>query len=175
LKNLVRRCWLFIVCVIDLINQSIFHSQACIQWCFREIKWVLFSVEGMCRHSGNCCKFIHISYNAKPIKSLTSFKSIVKKNSIMSRFKPNLLGKTIQYFDCSCLTKDNLCSHYDTKPQFCSQYPYSILYSDATLHHDCGYFLTQRFGLPFFSSSVLKKTVIIFKYNNGFTDYQVSI
>tara|TARA_Y100000748_G_scaffold303866_1_gene310580 strand:- start:2632 stop:3153 length:522 start_codon:yes stop_codon:yes gene_type:complete len=166
LKNLVRYCWLLVVCCIDVINTIFLLNQACTKWCSREVKWLLFFVEGSCKSTGNCCESIHISYDYKPIHSLSFFQSILKKDVTMARFSPVFSGHTIRHFDCRCLTEDRRCSDYDSRPVFCQQYPYSVLYSDAVLHQNCGYVIKKRFDLPFFSSVSLKNDMIIFQFNN---------
>ncbi len=153
--------------MIDFFNQYFFLSKKCFDWCFREVKWLLFSIEGACQHSGHCCRSITICYDGSYVTSLSRFNDLCRKDSLLSRFSPVSNNDTIEYFDCRCLTDNNICSEYESRPLFCVQYPDNIMLSDAVLHRGCGYFITQRFSLPFFSSDYLKYYISIFKFNNS--------
>ncbi|MBI59782.1 hypothetical protein CL657_01025 [bacterium] len=166
MKIVVKYLWLYIVCIVDLCNSFTVSSSRFSQWIFREVKWILFVIDGACKHSGNCCKSIQISYDFFPIKTINRFNAICNHDSNMTRFIPNVKNDAIDFFDCRCLTSDNYCSSYQSRPKFCVQYPRNILFSDAQLYEGCGYYLKQVIYLPFFSSSSLKKKIMCFKFNN---------
>ena len=134
-------------------------------WCIRELKWLIFHIDGKCKNQGYCCEFIQIRFNNKPIDSMDMFNVICNQNKKMTRFQPIITNKKINYFNCNCLTDNRLCSDYETRPQFCVDYPYSILLSDARLHKDCGYSVIQKYKLPFYTSNHIQRSIAIFKYN----------
>ena len=54
------------------------------------IKLELFYVDGQCQHSGNCCNDLMIVKHRKAIDTQSKFETLVKKDSIYSRFIPHV-------------------------------------------------------------------------------------
>ena len=55
------------------------------------------------------------------------------------RFKPKVKNSQINAYDCSCLTSDNKCSDYQSRPSLCVNYPHSYFYEHGHIHSSCGY------------------------------------
>ena len=162
LKRLFEKLYLYSLCGIDYVNERIFLLNGLKKWCHDAVRCHLFVLSGKCRHSGNCCHHIHVKYDKQWISTESDLNYLVQKNNIFSRFIPVYVGKKITYFNCSCLTQDNLCSAYRTRPYFCRQYPMSVLVADDYLHPGCGFYFFKKFSLPFFSTQALKQHIWVF-------------
>ena len=161
-----KRIYLCIICLVDVLNQHTCSLSKLKEWCRVEARLLMFKLSGRCRHSGQCCHHIQIKHKHKIISSLYFFNALKKQNKVFSRFLPVVSDNNIDYFNCKSLTSDNLCSDYSTRPNFCRNYPLSVLFSNDKLHPGCGFYFSKQFSLPTFSTSDLKKQMWMFEFNN---------
>ena len=167
-KTIVKKLLIYSLVIIDLINQRTFDSSCIYNFCFKELKLLIFKISGHCVNSGFCCQKIQIKYEGAWISSLTLYDKIIKKNSIMKRFVPDVIeDKKIYNFSCTSFNSSNLCDNYDTRPNFCKSYPFSVLFSNDKIKAGCGYYLEESIILPKFSSKKLKRDFMLLKYNHN--------
>ena len=159
--------FILVLLLLDCLNQKLFHFKLLDRFVFSEMKSLLFKVQGSCRHSGKCCQFLQIKYDGTWIDQEDKFNRIVKKDKSMSRFIPKLKKGLIDYFTCTCLTTNNLCSKYESRPKFCRTYPFSVLVTDGVIHPGCGFYITEKQSLPSFASAELKQKIWAFKFNQN--------
>lgn len=125
------------------------------------IKCELFYIGGACQHSGNCCQQLMLIRNGQLLHTLDLFKAHLKESEHYERFSPTLAedGQTIQYFSCSCLTPDRLCSDYENRPQICHHYPVSVFVQEDHLLEGCGYKVFKKSPFPSLHNSRLHDRV----------------
>ena len=128
-NKLVKKFLIYGLSFLDLINSLTINNRYIYEFCLSELKYQLFEIKGECIHSAFCCNNIQIKYKGNWIKTQSQFTDIVKNDSVMSRFKPNLTStKKIVSFSCDSLLDSNLCNHYESRPVFCRVYPFSIFF-----------------------------------------------
>ncbi|MFT5171015.1 MAG: Fe-S-cluster containining protein [Candidatus Marinamargulisbacteria bacterium] len=104
----------------------------------------LFYVGGACRHSGNCCRNLMLVKRGTDLDELAAFKRLSASDSSYLRFEPKTDGKKIKSFSCRCLSADNLCAEYDSRPTFCRNYPMSSFLELGSINDGCGYQVLQK-------------------------------
>jgi Fe-S-cluster containining protein len=97
------------------------------------------------------------------------FASAKKKNPVYERFVPTSARsdgprrekseEKISYYSCKCLTKDNWCSHYDTRPSFCKNYPLSSFIQEEKVLKGCGFRIQRKNYRPKIRNKALKSLV----------------
>lgn len=132
------------------------------------IKSKLFYIDGHCLNSGYCCQNIELKLKGKKIDTYYLFSELLENNKRFESFTPNLNpeSKKIVSFNCKCLTSDNLCNAYETRPYVCRSYPYSVFNSEDYIREGCGYYIKMKKKLPKFSCNRLKQKVQCVKFNN---------
>ena len=97
-----------------------------------------------CKHSGQCCQSIMLYDNKKPLDSLVDWQYFLKQNPNYYSFEPNHIAGKISSFDCSCLTQNNRCSRYSSRPSICQKYPTSFFYEHGFIYDSCGYYVEKN-------------------------------
>ena len=164
----------YFVCILDVIASSCSFYDRVSDRIYLWARVAMFDLRGRCRHSGKCCRGIQIKYNGKWLNSQQKFEEAVLQNVVLTRFHPQFKENEIDSFNCSCLNKKNLCSSYSTRPNFCREYPQRVIDTGDTLYQGCGYTLYQRYTLPKWVSSSLKRHIWVFSYNNFITKMPLS-
>ena len=129
--------------LITTINKLICRSNWVEEFTLNLVKDALFTINGECKKSGNCCKSIMLYDNQKPIDTLKQWVHFLKKNPKYQSFTPHPNENKIISFNCTSLTSNNTCSQYDSRPTICRQYPTSFFFQHGFIHDSCGYFITQ--------------------------------
>ena len=124
----------------------------------------MFELKGACKHSGNCCRSVVIYDNQQPILSLQHWNKFLKSNGAYDRFKPVIDSNNISYFNCNCLTNNNLCSDYSNRPKMCQNYPTNFFLQTGFLYDTCGYSMKLKEQLSTFLWNKKVK-----QYISGFT------
>jgi Fe-S-cluster containining protein len=168
LKRLVKKAFIYSLTFIDLINFCTVNNLRLYNFCLIELKCLLFEIKGHCISSAFCCNNIQIKYKGNWLRSLTQFENVIKKDSVMTRFQPNLTQyNKINSFSCNSLSEKKLCNDYESRPKFCRVYPFSVLFSKDTIKSGCGFFLVEKDRLPSFSSKKIKQEFYVLKYNHN--------
>ncbi len=140
------------------LNDQFLKNRRLQKWLWDLIKCELFYVAGKCKHSGNCCKTLMIYKEGQALNTPSQFQKAVQKNPIYQRFLPVLSSrKKIDHYQCSCLTKDNHCSKYETRPSFCRNYPLSNFLNEDRILPGCGFFIARKDFRPRVCNLTLKK------------------
>lgn len=167
LKNVVSHFLVYILCLIDWVNERYFSNkqlQACL---VSEVRQLLFQVKGYCQHSGHCCHHIAIKVKGRWLTQRQDFNAVVKKNPIFSRFIPIFRQgsqQAIHAYNCSA-RQHNRCIDYHTRPDFCRRYPYNVIVKGDAIHEGCGFYVSQVRSLPRFATQALKKKTWLFLFN----------
>lgn len=97
---------------------------------------------GACNQCGKCCTRIYLVYGQQTINSLALFEEVKAQNPEYQYFKPLMAESDEEglLFQCVHLQSDNRCGIYDSRPQFCRQYPSEhAMLMGAKLAEGCGY------------------------------------
>jgi uncharacterized protein len=123
------------------VNDKTMRHRSFSKFCWDLLKCELFYVDGGCQNSGYCCNHLKIKYDQKHIYTESQFKSMSLEHPVLKRFIPlkNKDSETISFFNCSSLNNDNTCDDYDTRPNFCRNYPYNIFIQYDYIRKGCGY------------------------------------
>lgn len=134
--------WTFLFSVNDLTLKHRGFSK----FCWDVIKCELFYVGGGCKHSGYCCTHLKIKFNNVVIQNDVQFHEMASSHSVLKRFIPVFFQdqKKINYFTCSSLGSNNFCNDYETRPNFCRNYPYNIFLEYDYIRQGCGYFVRLK-------------------------------
>ena len=122
----------------------IFRSNWIEEFTLNLVKDAIFTINGQCKKSGNCCKSIMLYDNEKPIDTMKQWVHFLDKNPSYHSFIPNKNKMNITSFNCNCLTSQHTCSQYESRPSICRQYPTSFFFQHGFIHDSCGYFITQN-------------------------------
>lgn len=110
-------------------------------------EWVLgpreiVRVEGACKMSGNCCRNLLLVDRGRPIASLRRFRRLAAREAEFEMFIPRE-GRSkdgLLRFSCRNLGDDGSCQIYQTRPDFCREYPTRAMYEvGGDLLPGCGY------------------------------------
>ena len=135
--------------VLYKINQILIKSERLGDWIWQNIKLELYYIAGACQKSGNCCEYIQLFYKERNISEIKDFNRIFKEKSYKC-FIPRCKDGHIDYFRCTNLQHDRLCSDYDNRPVLCQSYPLGNLFSEQPLNYNCGYQFRQKENIPRF-------------------------
>ncbi|MBL6722522.1 MAG: YkgJ family cysteine cluster protein [Candidatus Margulisbacteria bacterium] len=135
---------LFLLQFIYKLNQITLRSTRLREWAFGFLKHSLFRIGGACRHSGNCCKTIMLYDNNVAIDSTKAWVKFLKIKPSYECFMPTVINSKISSFNCSCLTDQNTCSRYATRPTICRQYPESFFFQHGHIHDHCGFIILKN-------------------------------
>ncbi len=131
------------------INEWFLGSQKIRSWIWEYLKMDLFYIGGACQSSGACCKNLMIFNQDVPLVTQKLFEAFVQKKPEYGRFQPTFRkDKTIQHYNCPCLTKGNRCNDYQNRPRMCHNYPSSSFLNETALHQGCGYKIQKRIPFP---------------------------
>ena len=108
------------------------------------LKVQLFYVAGQCQNSGHCCRALRIYDKGRPLLRVKDFDKKRRIDSRFSRFF--ILGKDALSlrFSCRALSEDNFCLEYETRPDICKNYPYSMFFHSEYISPNCAYFLKRK-------------------------------
>ena len=136
--------YLFFLQLIYLFCKRVFPFSNAKYYVLDLIKGQVFTIGGACRHSGQCCQSIMLYDNGKPLQTLSRFQEFLTKYSECYSFVPNEINGQISSYDCNCLTNDNQCSRYTTRPNMCRKYPTSFFYDHGFIYDSCGYHVEKN-------------------------------
>lgn len=149
--------------LLFLLNHFTFKNSFWTSTLFKELRFLLFPIQGACQHSGNCCRGIMLYHNSEIINTLKQYNLLSERFSSDHRFRPvlneNDSSETqISHYNCTKLSTENYCVSYHDRPSLCRQYPWSFFYEHGYLKSNCGYFLKMRsVFLPFIPSILERK------------------
>ena len=112
-------------------------------------------ISGKCLNCGVCCTCVSLMHGNKWIRSSRTFETLKKKLPDYGYFVITGRARSGELtFRCLKLDENNLCSIYDSRPDFCAKYPTpDIHFMGGELLPGCGY----RFEtLPSFSRMLRK-------------------
>jgi len=131
--------------VVYVFNDRILKSKTLEAQLWDLIKCELFYIGGACQHSGNCCRNIMIVHQGNAVNTMEKYEKLKLEIKKYERFTPHQASKNmIRSYNCNALTNDNMCSKYDTRPQFCKNYPMSSFLQFNTIKKGCGFSIQRR-------------------------------
>ena len=166
LRKLPKFVLLFLLCLLECVLSKVFFSNKCESWLFKHIRLLVFYLDGFCKNTGLCCKNLQLTFESKVLVDQNDFLAAQQKYDFYKSFIPKAKNGEIETFNCRWLSDKNLCEQYSFRPQFCQNYPASLLISNGRLKKGCGYTFKKRFNLPFFASKALRNHVFLFELNN---------
>ena len=145
----------YLLSFLFAVNDHTVRNARFRQWLWDLIKCEIFYVGGACKHSGNCCRTLMIYQKGQPLDTLSKFKIALAKNPVYQRFVPVPKRGVVNHYQCTCLTKDNRCSAYDSRPSFCRNYPLSSFIQEEKVLAGCGFRLARKDFRPWIRSKAL--------------------
>jgi Fe-S-cluster containining protein len=123
------------------INDKTIKNKYFSVFCWDIIKCELFFIDGGCENTGYCCNHLKIKYDKKHMHTESQFDLMAAKHSVLKRFIPIKKENSdkISYFTCTSLNEKNTCNDYETRPNFCKNYPYNIFIQFDYIRKGCGY------------------------------------
>jgi Fe-S-cluster containining protein len=104
-----------------------------------------FQRSGSCKQCGNCCRNLQLLHKEKVIASEEEWFRIQDQYPIYKIFE--IISKSPKglTFQCTKITKDNLCSIYTQRPPVCRRYPKrKQLIMHPEEFKNCGFYLSKR-------------------------------
>lgn len=133
----------FFVCVYQLMYGFSISNQ-CRLFMLHCLREHVFSIQGSCNHSGNCCRHIMVYDKGAPINTLEEWTLFKQRMAQTLPFNPNIEIDRITSYDCKWLMPNNHCNHYDDRPTMCHNYPHSFFYENGYLLPNCGYYVEEN-------------------------------
>lgn len=131
------------------------------------LKIQIFYVSGQCQHSGHCCRALRIYDKGKALSKISEFNKKKEEDFRFKRFYIHGIDQFSLRFSCSSLSKYNRCLQYETRPEICKNYPYSMFLNSEYISPNCAYFLKRKalFFKPRFHS--LRQRILRVMICNG--------
>jgi hypothetical protein len=145
--------------VLFLANRYVFRRRRFEVKIWEWIRFEIFYLTGRCQHNGACCRSIMFVFDKTPLQTQHDFDKLVQKRPEYSRFTPRIEAGKIHCFDCTCLTPENRCSAYETRPKVCQDYPMGTMLAGRPLHVDCGYSVQLRPQAPLLSDPRFRQLI----------------
>ena len=127
-----------------VIGRCVAPAASFTQYLLDMVKQDVYSFQGGCRQSGNCCRGIMLYDAGKPISTPSDWNHYLSTHPEYFSFKPQKNDEQITAYDCESLTCDNQCSRYQSRPQMCKNYPVSFFFQHGYIHSDCGYSVVKN-------------------------------
>ncbi len=119
-----------------------------------------FRIEGSCQKTGKCCQNLILIDRGKPVRTLKTFSTLVKREPYHKMFVPReeLDSAGRLRFTCTNLTDDHRCSIYDKRPSMCKTYPEpTMIKMGGKLLSGCGFRLVYEKNFEKFVDENLRK------------------